>query len=303
MPSFHLCGDEGFCFLGARLLSCQSNLRPPHLVSNQQKYSDREAEGKLEGPVCGNVRFGLEALAAACAVAIGHGGSSRAVRHVSVISYNAGTGRSLGIQSRQATALGNAFHVYERSKFPGPVDPFDPPYLAGADRVDRRRRIVDGAIRRANSERCRASVRTRFHCLWQRRISLSDFNAGKQLEVTLFGAATPGSTRVSVSADNRDVLSLWITSPAPTVDSYFPTDGAGTFGFPVESCARERGVFQWNDAGSDSRAICRLGGRDGLRFGLGARWRRQSSRARCDQFRARGGAEWQSGNGWICRCA
>ena len=59
----------------------------------------------------------------------------------------------------------------------------------------------------------------------------SDFNAGLT-DGSLFGAATPGTTKVSVSADNVTYFQL-SSSLAPTVDGLFPTDGSGLFGQPV----------------------------------------------------------------------
>jgi hypothetical protein len=175
-----------------------------------------------------SIRFG--SLAAACAVAFVTR-EMRAQFASSVIFYNPGTGAAAGYNDA-TTALGMPSTFTNDPNFPGPVDPFDPPYLTS--------QIVSIGAGGSLTVQFGAPILNSpanpfgldFIVYGNAGFAYSDFNAG----ITggdLFGAATPGSTRVSVSADNVTYFTL-DTSLAPTVDTYFPTDGAGTFGFPVD---------------------------------------------------------------------
>ena len=62
-------------------------------------------------------------------------------------------------------------------------------------------------------------------------ITNGDFSGGGITDGTLFGQAD-GKTRVSVSADG-DAWFVLNPEQAPKLDAYYPTDGAGDFGLPV----------------------------------------------------------------------
>ena len=62
-------------------------------------------------------------------------------------------------------------------------------------------------------------------------ITNGDFSGGGVTDGTLFGQAD-GKTRVSVSADG-DAWFVLNPEQAPKLDAYYPTDGAGDFGLPV----------------------------------------------------------------------
>jgi hypothetical protein len=62
-------------------------------------------------------------------------------------------------------------------------------------------------------------------------ITNGNFSGGGITDGSLFGN-NPGSTRVSVSADNLTFYQL-NPSLAPVVDGLFPTDGSGNFNLPV----------------------------------------------------------------------
>src|ERR1051325_8520284 len=70
--------------------------------------------------------FGFGGLAA-CAAMFG-AVDVRAQFATSVISYNAGTGGASGF-NQPTTALGAPSTFTNDPSFPGPVDPYDPPYL------------------------------------------------------------------------------------------------------------------------------------------------------------------------------
>jgi len=67
-------------------------------------------------------------------------------------------------------------------------------------------------------------------------ITNGDFTGGGITDGSLFGAAE-GPVRVEVSKDNVDYYTL-NPSLAPVFDSYYPTDGQGTIGLPVDPSLR-----------------------------------------------------------------
>lgn len=182
--------------------------------------------------------FQFGGLAAACAAALAP--SVHAQYATSVVSYNAGTGAAAGF-NQPGSALGAPSTFTNDPQFPGPVDPFDPPYLKD--------QIVSIGAGGSLTVQLGASVRNDpgnafgvdFIVYGNAGFNFNDFNAGTT-GGDLFGAATPGSTRVSVSADNVTYFTL-DTSVAPTVDSYFPTDGAGTFGKAVNPALANAASF------------------------------------------------------------
>jgi len=64
-------------------------------------------------------------------------------------------------------------------------------------------------------------------------ITNGDFSGGGVTDGSLFGNASPGSTKVEVSEDGVRFYEL-NPSMAPVFDSCFPTDGAGAFGVPTD---------------------------------------------------------------------
>jgi hypothetical protein len=146
-----------------------------------------------------------------------------------VVNYTAGTGAASGF-NMPASALGEPSRFTEH-QFGGPVDPYDPPFLNS--------QIVSigtgGSLTLQMSTPIRNDAANPygldFLVYGNSGFIITDFGAGTT-DGTLFGAATPGSTRVSVSADNVQYFTIDM-SLAPVVDSYFPTDGAGTFGLAV----------------------------------------------------------------------
>jgi hypothetical protein len=183
-----------------------------------------------------SVRFG--SLAAACAVAFVTQ-ETRAQFATSVISYNAGTGAAAGYNDA-TTALGMPSTFTNDPTFPGPVDPYDPPYLTS--------QIVSigagGSLTVQFASPIRNDAGNAFgmdFIVYGNSGFISDFNTGIS-SGDLFGASTPGSARVSVSADNVNYFTL-DTSLAPVVDAYFPTDGSGTFGVPVNPALANAAAF------------------------------------------------------------
>ncbi len=160
-----------------------------------------------------------------------------------VISYAPGSGAAAGFD-QPASALGepSRFTVHQ---FGGPVDPTNPPFLA--------EQIVSIGAGGFLTLQFSGPVRNDagnpygldFIVYGNAGFILTDFEAGIT-SGELFGAAAPGSTRVSVSADNAQYFTLDL-SLAPTVDRYFPTDGAGTFGVPVNPAWANATAFAGGD--------------------------------------------------------
>jgi hypothetical protein len=175
-------------------------------------------------------------VAAACALAIAPGVFGQYAG--SVISYNAGTGAASGFD-QPSSALGEPSRVTNH-QFGGPVDPFNPPFLA--------EQLVSIGAGGSLTLQMAAPIRNDvanpfgldFIVYGNAGFIFSDFVAGKT-DGTLFGADAT-STRVSVSADNVTYFTL-DTSLAPIFDSYFPTDGQGTFGQPVNPALANAASF------------------------------------------------------------
>jgi hypothetical protein len=212
------------------------------------------------------MRFG--SLAALGAVVLAP--AIRAQFATSVISYNAGTGSASGF-NQPSSALGAPSTFTNDPSFPGPVDPFDPPYLSD--------QIVSIGAGGSLTLQFASPIRNDaahpfgldFIVYGNAGFAFNDFNAGTT-GGDLFGSATPGSTRVSVSADNVTYFTLDPNS-APTFDSYFPTDGAGIFGNPVNPSLAN--VASFNGMTLDQIRAQYAGSAGGTGFDLA--WARDSS--------------------------
>ena len=154
----------------------------------------------------------------------------------SVVSYNSGTGFATGYTDPTA-ALGAPSQVTP-GDFGGPVDPFDPPYLAS--------QLVSVGAGGSLTLHLNTPVQNSasnpfgldFIIFGNTGFQITndydaDFNpiGTPATDGSLFGN-NPGVTRVSVSVDGVN----WFTlnpSLAPTVDGLFPTDGSGNPSLPV----------------------------------------------------------------------
>src|SRR5438445_4432329 len=133
-----------------------------------------------------SIQFG--SLAAACAVALAR--SVCAQYATSVVSYNAGTGAVAGFD-QAGSALGAPSTFTNDPQFPGPVDPFDPPYLKD--------QIVSIGAGGSLTLQLGAPVQNDpgnafgvdFIVYGNAGFNFNDFNAGTT-GGDLFGAATPG---------------------------------------------------------------------------------------------------------------
>ena len=145
----------------------------------------------------------------------------------SVISYTPGTGAGSFTTPTSALGLPSTFTVHE---FGGPVDQYDPPFLA--DQI-----VSVGAGGSLTLQLSSPVQNDPSHpygmdfIIYGNAGFISDFFTGIT-DGSLFGASTPGTTKVSVSADNVTYFQL-SSSLAPNVDGLFPTDGSGAFGQPV----------------------------------------------------------------------
>ena len=210
-------------------------------------------------------RFGSLAACAAVFGAV----DIRAQFASSVISYNAGTGGASGF-NQPTTALGAPSTFTNDPNFPGPVDQFDPPYLTS--------QIVSigagGSLTVQFDSPIRNDAAHPFgvdFIVYGNAGFTYDFNTGIS-GGELFGSSAPGSTRVSVSADNVNYFTL-DTSLAPVVDAYFPTDGSGTFGAPVNPALANAASF--NGMTLDQIRSQYAGSAGGAGFDLG--WARDGS--------------------------
>jgi hypothetical protein len=163
----------------------------------------------------------------------------------SVLSYEAGAG--VTANTDPSSALGEPSRVTPGA-WGGPVDPFNPPYLA--------EQIVSigagGWLTLGFESPIANSLANPFGLDFiifgnaGFMITNGDFSGGGITDGSLFGASE-GATRVSVSRDN---LTWFTLNPAlaPGVDSYFPTDGSGDFTLPVNP-ALSAGSFSGLDLG------------------------------------------------------
>jgi hypothetical protein len=156
----------------------------------------------------------------------------------SVISYTPGAGGAASL-NQPDSALGAPSTFTNDPLFPNAVDPYDPPYLAnqlvsigagGSLTLQ-----LDSPVRNDSSHAFGLDF-----IVYGNAGFIADFNTGKT-DGTLFGADAT-STRVSVSADNVTYFTL-DPNLAPIFDSYFPTDGAGVFGKPVNPSLGSAGSF------------------------------------------------------------
>lgn len=147
----------------------------------------------------------------------------------SVVSYTPGTTAQAGLLDPTA-ALGTPSSVTVDPVWgASPVDPFSPPYL-GSQIVS----VGEGGSLTVHFD---APIANRtgnpfdidFLIFGSAGfiITNGDYTGGGITDGSLFGA-NPGVTRVWVSADNISFYQL-DSALAPTVDSLFPTDGAGDF--------------------------------------------------------------------------
>jgi hypothetical protein len=208
----------------------------------------------------------IAAVFVAAATSALHGQTANSV--VSYVSYNAGTGSANGFNSpNSALGMPSTFTAHE---FGVPVDPYNPPFLA--------EQLVSIGSGGSLTLQLDAPVRNDpanafgfdFIIYGNSGFIITDFGAGTT-SGDLFGASAPGSTQVSVSADNITFYKLE-TSLAPVVDRYYPTDGSGLFGFPVNPA-----VTPASFSGKDLNGIRALdaGSAGGAAFDLG--WARDGA--------------------------
>lgn len=156
----------------------------------------------------------------------------------SVVSYNAGTGAASGYNHPE-TALGEPSRVTVDT-FGGPVDPFDPAYLNS--------QVVSIGVGGSLTLQMAAPIQNDpshpfgmdFVVYGNSGFNFKDFLAGTT-DGTLFGSDAI-STRVSVSADNVQYYTLDVVA-APKLEAYFPTDGSGLFGQPVNPALANAAAF------------------------------------------------------------
>lgn len=186
-----------------------------------------------------------------------------------VVEYRSGSGFVPGY-TNAASALGAPSRM-TGGQFPGPVDPFDPPYLP--------EQIVSigagGSLTLEFAEPIANDPANPFGLDFiifgnaGFAITNNDFSGGGITDGSLFGASE-GITRVSVSSDGSSFYEL-SPSLAPVVDGPFPTDGAGDFRRPLDPSLTTASF-----AGKDLSAIRALynGSAGGTAFDLG--WARDS---------------------------
>ncbi len=149
----------------------------------------------------------------------------------SIVSYTSGTGFAPGFTDPNS-ALGEPSRITP-GQFGGPVDPFDPPFLAG-------QLVSVGAGGSLTLGFSTPIVNDPTHPYGLDfvifgnsgfQIVNGDYSGGGITDGSLFGAAE-GATRVSVSSDG---VAFYTLSPslAPVVDGPFPTDGSGNFSTPL----------------------------------------------------------------------
>ncbi len=150
----------------------------------------------------------------------------------SLVAYSPGTGYAAGYTNASA-ALGEPSRITP-GQFGGPVDPFDPPFLQ--DQV-----VSIGAGGSLTVGFTNPILNSPSHAFGLDfmiygnagfAITNGDYSGGGITDGSLLGA-NPGTTRVSVSADNVTYYPL-DPARAPVVDTLFPTDGSGSFDIPVD---------------------------------------------------------------------
>lgn len=148
-----------------------------------------------------------------------------------IIQYTPGTGAASGYD-QPASALGEPSRLTP-GEFGGPVDPFSSPWQPG-------QLVSIGAggsltvgfqFPILNSPGNPHGLDFLIFGSAAFLITNGDFSGGGITDGSLFGNAA-GPTRVSVSDDGVRFLTL-DPNLAPTVDGFFPTDGAGDFTRPV----------------------------------------------------------------------
>jgi len=154
-----------------------------------------------------------------------------------VVSYKPGTGFatdwSTGAGYTKKEAIVGEPTRKTPGKWGGPITPFSPPYLleqilsigeGGEVTLKFAKPIRDEALNPFGLD---------FLVFGGAGFTITngDFGGGGITDGTLFGLAD-GETRVSVSADGEAWFAL-DPKRAPTFDAYFPTNGGGDFGLPV----------------------------------------------------------------------
>lgn len=147
--------------------------------------------------------------------------------------YTAGTGAAPGYGFIPAI-VGEPSRLVP-GEFGGPVDPFSPPWqveqilsLGAGGSVTAT--FLDGVFDAPSNPH---GIDFIIFGSAGFLITNGDFTGGGITDGSLFGAATEGRTRVSVSYDGGTFYTL-DPALAPTVDAYFPTDGNGDFFTPVD---------------------------------------------------------------------
>jgi hypothetical protein len=150
----------------------------------------------------------------------------------SVVSYNSGVGYAVSFSGVPYTNPNAALGQPNRDTSFGPVQPFNPPYEVSE--------IVsigtDGfLVLRMDAPIFNSSANLfgmDFIIYGSAGFIDADYPNGRtDSSASLFGD-NQGTTRISVSPDNT---TFYVLNPslAPIADRLFPTDGAGTFGVPV----------------------------------------------------------------------
>lgn len=149
----------------------------------------------------------------------------------SVVNYSPGVGFTPGY-TNAAAVLGEPARSTPGA-FGGPVDPFDPPYLAsqlvsvGAGGS----LTIDFGTSVANDPSHRFGLDFMIYSNSGFTITNGNYTGGGITDGSLFGG-NPGVTRVSVSADNVQYFQL-DPARAPVAGTLFPTDGSGSFDLSV----------------------------------------------------------------------